>query len=182
MELFWTRGNATCASQEIGLQSRLSSEFHLRVDWLTAWARPCASHVLDIVHNRIRYRLSIPHATAGPWSCGSCSGAPSWGNRAGVEQADVEPSPDGHPLTRREAAGWTHECGRWLKLSARAQAKYIHSCLLMMCSARDAKPTYHTLQYCTSGNPMHFVMANTSESSRPLKVLIVGAGNHIAPQ
>ena len=36
--------------------------------------------------------------------------------------------------------------------------------------------------YCTSENPVHFAMAKTSESYRPLKVLIVGAGDYIAPQ
>ncbi len=69
----------------------------------------------------------------------------SWGERVGIEQADVEPSPDGHPLTRREEdAEWTRQCGGLNQVPGH-KSKYMHSCLLVMSSARDAKSTYDTL-------------------------------------
>ncbi len=99
----------------------------------------------------------------------------------GSTKADVEPSPDGHPLTRRPRESCSMDAPmRWLKPGALAQAKlhrYISG--LVMSSAQDAqlRVTYHTPSpYCTSENPVHFAMANPSESYRPLKVLIVGAG------
>ena len=79
------------------------------------------------------------------------------------------------PVARGKAARWTHQCGG-LNQVPWHKANYIHSGLVMS-SAQDAQPTYHTPSPdCTSENPVHFAMANPSEPYRPLKVLIVGAG------